>query len=110
MLSMTNRYQQISPQKVQEISCGTPTVRIVDVRNKWEYILRHLAGSLLMPMDEFAARCQTELSQDEEIIVVCEHGIRSETAARYLASLGYANVATMIGGMAAYEGLVEEGV
>lgn len=83
-------------------------VRLVDVRQPWEYAHRHLPGALLLPTDEFAARCASELDPAEEIICVCEHGIRSAAAARYLAAQGFENVATMTGGMAEYDGPVEE--
>ncbi len=109
MLAMTNLFQQISPQAVREKLRDAEAVRLVDVREDWEFARRRLPESLLMPMGEFAARCRSELGLDEEIIVVCEHGVRSENAAQFLASLGYAHVATMVGGMAAYDGPVEVG-
>ncbi len=103
------------PPACHEITCaevqaklerGWP-VRLVDVRQPWEYARRHIPGALLLPTDEFAARFASELNPEEEIICVCEHGIRSEAAARYLAAQGYPNVATMAGGMADYAGAVE---
>ena len=75
----------------------------------WEYERCHIPGALLLPMDEFAARFASELDPADEIICVCEHGVRSEAAARFLAAQGYANVATMTGGMADYAGAVEVG-
>ena len=103
------------PPSFRETSCaevraklerGQP-VRLVDVRQPWEYARRHIPGALLLPTDAFAARFASVLDPSEEIICVCEHGIRSAAAARYLAAEGYGNVATMTGGMAEYEGPVE---
>ncbi|BDI31934.1 hypothetical protein CCAX7_39850 [Capsulimonas corticalis] len=82
---------------------------LVDVRTPGEYFQYHLANIQLIPIDEFASRCQSELKADDEIVLICEHGVRSERAAQYLASLGYENVATMDGGMAAYQGEVIHG-
>ncbi len=62
-----------------------------------------------MPMGEFAERCRVELAPIREIVLVCEHGVRSESAAQYLASLGYEHVSTMTGGMSRYAGATEEG-
>ncbi len=87
---------------------GLP-VRLVDVRQPWEYARYHIPGALLLPTDEFAARSASELDPADEIICVCEHGIRSAAAARYLAAQGFGNVATMAGGMAEYDGPVESG-
>jgi len=85
---------------------GAP-VRLVDVREAWEWDARRIPGILLMPMSEFSARCRSELDPDEAIICVCEHGIRSARAAEYLQALGYAEAATMSGGMAEYAGETE---
>ena len=106
-MSRTPTCHEITCAEVQaKLERGLP-VRLVDVRQPWEYERRHLPGALLLPTDEFAARFASELDPAEEIICVCEHGIRSAAAARYLAAQGYENVATMTGGMAEYDGPVE---
>ena len=72
-----------------------------------EYDRRHIPQALLMPMGEFVGRCRAELAPAQKIIVICEHGVRSESAASHLASLGYEHVSTMTGGMSVYDGPVE---
>lgn len=100
---------QVSSAEVQAKLERGDSLCLVDVRQPWEYERRRIPGALLLPMDEFAARFAAELDPAAEIICVCEHGVRSEAAARYLAAQGYGNVATMVGGMAEYEGSVEAG-
>ena len=78
----------------------------MDVRTPGEYARRHIPGVRLIPIDEFAGRVG-ELSPDDDIICLCEHGVRSEMAAQYLAALGFPRVATMTGGMAEYQGSTE---
>lgn len=108
-MSLPPSYQNVSVVEVQaKLERGHP-VRLVDVRQAWEYARYRLPGALLLPTDEFAARFASELDPADEIICVCEHGVRSAAAARFLASQGYANVATMTGGMAEYDGPVETG-
>ncbi len=117
---MSAMSHSLSPHEISchEISCAEvqanlergEAVRLVDVRQPWEYERRHIPSALLLPTDEFAARCASELDPTEDIICVCEHGVRSEAAARHLAAQGYANVATMTGGMAEYQGPVEAGL
>jgi rhodanese-related sulfurtransferase len=87
---------------------GPAPPRVVDVRTPAEYACRHIPGALLMPMDEFAARVQ-ELDPEEELVVVCEHGIRSAAAASYLAELGYSRCANMRRGMSAWQGPTRAG-
>ena len=108
-MNLPSSYKAIPGAEVQaKLERGHP-VRLVDVRQAWEYARYHLPGALLLPTDEFAARFEAELDPGDEIVCICEHGVRSEGAARFLAAQGYANVATMTGGMAAYEGPVETG-
>jgi rhodanese-related sulfurtransferase len=106
-IAMNSPFSHISPAEVRQQLEDGRSFQIVDVRNRWEYDHRHIPQVLLMPMGEFAQRCQAELSPSAEIVLLCEHGVRSQSAAQYLASLGYTHVATMTGGMAAYDGPTE---
>ena len=98
---------EISCAEVQSKIEAGEAVCLVDVRQPWEYERSHISGVVLLPTDEFAARCVDELDLNAEIICLCEHGVRSKAAAHYLTGLGYANVATMTGGMSCYLGPVE---
>ena len=99
-------YARVTPAEVcRRLERADPMV-LVDVRTPAEYARRHIPGILFIPMNEFAARLN-ELPPDREIVCLCEHGIRSEMAAQYLAALGYPRAATMTGGMAEYTGPVE---
>jgi rhodanese-related sulfurtransferase len=49
------------------------------------------------------------LDPQRHTLCVCEHGVRSEAAAAFLAGQGFARVATMRGGMACWPGPVERG-
>jgi len=108
-MSLPPAFKEISSAEVQALLARGPSAQLVDVRQPWEYAHSHIPGILLMPMDEFAARHAAELDPAAEIVCVCEHGIRSAAAARFLAAQGYQNVATMTGGMAEYDGPVETG-
>ena len=82
-------------------------VRLVDVRQLWEYENAHIPGVLLLPLGELPQRFASELDPAEAVICICEHGVRSAQAARFLAAQGFTNAATMTGGMAQYAGPVE---
>jgi|SRR5579883_1325697 len=98
---------RISPDEVQEKLESGCDCKIVDVRNPYEYETYHIPGSILIPLQELAERYEGELRPEDEIICVCEHGIRSQQAAGFLASQGYPNVSDMVGGMAAWTGPTE---
>ena len=99
-------FTSVTPDQVRRRAEAGESVVLVDVRTPAEYARSHIPGVLLIPIDEFAGRV-AELSPDDEIICLCEHGVRSRMTAQYLASLGYPRVATMSGGMAEYAGVTE---
>ncbi|MDQ2799407.1 MAG: rhodanese-like domain-containing protein [Armatimonadota bacterium] len=102
--------REISPDEVRQKIERGEGVCLVDVRTPVEYAQCHIPNILLLPMDKFAHGFRAVLAPDDEIVCICEHGVRSESAARYLAAQGYSNVATMLGGMASYAGPVESGL
>jgi rhodanese-related sulfurtransferase len=98
----------LMPEEVLARLEGPTPPRIVDVRTPMEYAGRHIPGARLIPIDEFAARVQ-ELDTEEELVLVCEHGVRSAAAASYLAELGYSRCANMRRGMSAWQGPTKAG-
>jgi rhodanese-related sulfurtransferase len=73
---------------------------VVDVREQHEWDYYHLDGSLLMPMNTIPGRMH-EIPQDQEVYVICGHGVRSEIVCGYLRENGYDRVVNVDGGMAA---------
>jgi len=77
---------------------------IVDVRTPAEVTADgYIEGSLLIPVNELAARI-AELPADKAtpIVVTCKSGHRGSMALVYLQSLGYTNVRNLGGGMSAW--------
>jgi rhodanese-related sulfurtransferase len=74
---------------------------LLDVREPWEYRIVHLEGSQLVPMREIPAIIET-LDPQQEIIVICHHGIRSRQVARYLEHQGFSDVVNLSGGLDAW--------
>ncbi len=98
---------KITPAEVQAIVERGDAVRLVDVRQLWEYDLAHIPGILLIPLGELPRRFASELDPAEAVICICEHGVRSAQAAQFLAAQGFSKAVTMTGGMAQYGGPVE---
>jgi rhodanese-related sulfurtransferase len=61
---------------------------VLDVRNPDEYAAGHVAGAVLIPLGELAAR-QDEIPSGDPLYVICAVGARSLTAARALVAAGY---------------------
>jgi rhodanese-related sulfurtransferase len=82
-------------------------VKIVDVRTIEERNDQYIPGSVHIPLDEFTTLYQSELSPVDEIIVYCQHGIRSQKVANFLVAQGYPNVSHMAGGLVSWRGPTE---
>ncbi|MCI3920253.1 rhodanese-like domain-containing protein [Paenibacillus sp. TRM 82003] len=73
---------------------------IIDVREPFEWDYYHLEGTELVPLQTVPGALE-RLPRDRKIYVLCAHGVRSETACRYLVQQGYEQLVNVIGGMAA---------
>ncbi len=105
---MVSGYKVVTPEEVAQSHLADGETLLLDVRTPGEWRVHRLAGAVLIPIDQLAQR-YGELNPDQRTIVICEHGVRSEAAADFLARHDFADVATMIGGMAQWSGAVEKG-
>jgi NADPH-dependent 2,4-dienoyl-CoA reductase/sulfur reductase-like enzyme/rhodanese-related sulfurtransferase len=64
------------------------TTLLVDVRTEIEHNNGHIAGSVLIPIDELRGRLD-ELDRQKEIWVYCQVGLRGYTASRILQQNGF---------------------
>ena len=75
---------------------------IVDVREPHEYAIVNI-GALLIPVGQVAQRlAELPANKDEEIVVHCKTGGRSQRAAQEMKSAGYTNVKNLAGGITAW--------
>jgi len=72
---------------------------LLDAREKVEYDISHIENSVWVGYDDFdLSRVSTE-NKEDEIIVYCSVGYRSEKIAEKLIAEGYKNVSNMYGGI-----------
>jgi rhodanese-related sulfurtransferase len=73
-------------------------LRLVDVREPLEGRIASLAAAELVPLgtlpDAMAA-----FDRDEDIVVMCHHGIRSQMACEFLVQSGFTRVRNLSGGI-----------
>ncbi len=74
---------------------------LLDVREPNEYEYSHIANSILIPLNQIPNRL-SELDPEQEIVVICHHGMRSQQAANYLAQSGFKNISNLTGGIDAW--------
>ena len=75
--------------------------KLIDVREQLEFQTYNLGGTNI-PLG-ILLRNPEEIEdwKNEELIVVCQHGLRSETARRFLSLNGFSNVRNLLGGILA---------
>lgn len=72
--------------------------KLIDVREHWEFEICHIAHSELLPMATLFAEPH-RLDKNQEIVLICHHGIRSYQAGLFLKSLGFNNIINLDGGV-----------
>ncbi len=78
-----------------------PAPLLLDVRQPWEYDICKLDNTVLIPMSQIPHKLN-ELDMQQEIVVICHHGIRSRQVGRYLEAAGFTNIINLNGGMAGW--------
>lgn len=71
---------------------------ILDVREQSEWDEFHIPGATLIPLGQLASRVE-ELPKDQEIVVVCRSGNRSQEGRDILLDAGFDKVTSMAGGV-----------
>jgi adenylyltransferase/sulfurtransferase len=78
-------------------------LRVVDVREQWEYARDHIPEASLTPLGQIIAKPQEAITSDN-VVFVCEVGQRSAVAAELAAATGMKHVYNLEGGMQAWRG------
>lgn len=92
-------FKEFSPQQLKDhLEQTTQSPILLDVREPWEFERCHITDSKLVPMRQIPSALQ-ELDPDEEIVVICHHGIRSRAVANYLMQQDFAKVINLSTGI-----------
>ena len=71
---------------------------VLDVREPDEWQEKHIPGATLIPLGELAAHLD-EVPKEQEILVVCRSGNRSQEGRDILLAAGFTKVTSMTGGI-----------
>lgn len=94
--------QHFTPIQLKEqVDADPSTIKLLDVRESWEFDTCHIAGSILIPMDEIPNKLD-QLNKDQTIAVICHHGRRSLNIANYLEQNGFTQLINLTGGIDAW--------
>ena len=91
---------QITPAEVAawQKDAARPAPVLVDVREPWEHAICQIGGSRLVPLSSVPARLD-ELPRDQDVVLVCHHGNRSQRVALWLEQQGYSRLFNLVGGV-----------
>jgi adenylyltransferase/sulfurtransferase len=84
-------------------SLGSAPIRVLDVRESWE--LPKIEGEFVtkIPIHQILDSLD-QISKEDELIVVCQHGVRSKAVVEHLqTNFGYKNLINLRGGLTPYE-------
>ena len=92
-------FKEYNPRELKEYLDQADTKPVLlDVREPWEYERCHLPNSKLIPMRQIPDVLD-EFDPEQEIVVICHHGIRSRAVANYLAQHDFSNVINLSSGI-----------
>jgi len=98
---------EMSATQLQEhLVNSRPAPFLLDVREEWEYQYCHIENSVLIPMAKVIRDFQ-ELNSQQEIVIICHHGIRSRQIARFLETQNFTKIINLTGGVEAWADAVD---
>lgn len=108
---MTHPRLEISVQELAlRLAEADPELQLIDVREPHEVAIVHLQGFDVLPLSDFAhwsSTIKTRYNPNQETLVICHHGIRSEQMCHWLRNIGFSNVKNIVGGIHAYAQMVD---
>jgi UPF0176 protein len=104
--SVEGTAQHISAEELHAWIHSDEEFYIVDMRNDYEHLSGHFAGSILPPMKNFrdlaALLPSLEHLKDKTVVTVCTGGVRCEKASGFLVKHGFKEVYQLWGGIVTY--------
>ncbi|MEE9190082.1 MAG: rhodanese-like domain-containing protein [Candidatus Neomarinimicrobiota bacterium] len=98
-----NGYRNLTPDQAYVLIQESEPL-ILDVRTLWEYERIHLESAVLLPLGKLVTEIDElrEKFTDRNIVVYCQSGNRSETAAKLLVENGFSRIFNVRGGLKAW--------
>jgi len=98
---------EISPEDVKAKLDHQDRFTLLDVREPWEIETAKIPGAKLIPMGDIPSRAHQELDPEDEIVVLCHHGVRSMNVTVWLRQQGFEKTRSMRCGIDAWSRRVD---
>ena len=93
-------YKSINIKNIDSIQINENNI-IIDIREKYEYILGNIPGALNIPYNYLMVLPNEYLKKDKKYFIYCDTGSKSRKLCLHLSNLGY-NVVDLVGGYLDY--------
>ncbi len=90
---------EVSPTQLKAELDNGATVRMIDVRETFEFAHVRIDGAENIPLGTIPGFAQADAERDRDIVVYCHHGIRSAQAQAFLLQQGFTRVRNLSGGI-----------
>lgn len=108
-MTQVRNYENISPTELAARLEGESRARLIDVREHEEYEIARIERAELLPLSRFREWAGA-LDPDDEIVVMCHHGVRSAHVCAVLAEAGFKKLLNLAGGIDAWSTEVDANV
>ncbi len=98
--------QHLNPQQLA-IYLQNHQPYLLDVREPWEFAHCHLPDSHLIPLGQLAGHLD-ELDPDQDIVVICHHGHRSQQAGMFMQRQGFSRITNLDTGIDGWARTVDQ--
>ena len=102
-------YKSATPKEISARLANGEQFKFIDVREPLEYEIARVEQAELLPMSRFNEWIDS-LKPEDEIIVMCHHGIRSANICMFLVRNNFENVSNLEGGIDLWSATVDENV
>ena len=90
---------QVSPREVKQRLDSGEKLRLIDVRETFEFRQARIEGSELIPMGSISRALDTLEAEEAPLIIFCHHGMRSLQVVSWLREQGVERCSSMDGGI-----------
>lgn len=84
--------------ELNEYITKNSNIVLIDVRESWEYSVVSIKDSIHIPISEIQNRMH-EFKEDQTIVFICHHGIRSRMVGNYFQQNDFENIINLRGGI-----------
>ncbi len=101
--------KSISAHKAKQLLQSNSALKLIDVRETWEYNLAKIENAQLIPLRDFPQHL-SKFNSNDSYLIYCHHGSRSFFACAYMIQQGFKEVYNLDGGIDSWSSEVDNSI